>query len=109
MPVPLQALLIVNFVVEAFSGLFLMIMPGQTAAVLYPNLESNALAVKFARTTGTAIFVLGLLSILPLIKRFTPSVPLLLVIFSGKTGVGICAVAFNPRKVASPSIAGKYR
>ena len=80
MPTLLKALLILNFVVEALSGLCLTIMPEQTAAVLYPDLEGNTLALKFARTTGTAIFVLGLLSILALMDRFRAALPLIVVI-----------------------------
>ena len=82
MPTPLKALLIFNFLVEALSGLCLMIIPEQTAAVLYPDLETNTLALKFARTTGTAIFVLGLLSILVLMNRFRTALPLILIVLS---------------------------
>lgn len=82
MPTLLKALLILNFVVEALSGLCMTIMPEQTAAVLYPDLEANALALKFARTTGTAIVVLGLLSILVFLDRFRAALPLILVVLS---------------------------
>jgi len=82
MPTLLKALLILNFVVEALSGLCMTIMPEQTAAVLYPDLETNVLALKFARTTGMAILVLGLASILALMKCFRGALPLVLLLLA---------------------------